>query len=88
MNRTIEEEAAGLILIQRPCEFRTVTVEDSLATLQERHLQVEVMEDLDQRAAESRDLEAILDAPDESYRIDLGTDVFKEAANEYWRAAR
>ena len=46
------------------------------------------MEDLDQRAAESRDLEAILDAPDESYRIDLGADVFKEAANEYWRAAR
>ena len=45
------------------------------------------MEDLDQRAAESRDLETILDAPDESYRIDLGTDVFKEAANEYWRAA-
>ena len=88
MNRTIEEEAAGLILIQRPCELRAVTVKDSLAALQEGYLQIEVVENLDQRTAEPRDLEAVLDASDESNRIDLGSNVLEEAANEYCRATR
>ena len=88
MNRTIEEEAAGLILIQRPCELRAVTVKDSLAALQEGYLQIEVVENLDQGTAESRNLETVFDAANESNRIDLGSNILKEAANEYCRATR
>ena len=46
-------------------------------------MQVEVMENLDQRAAKSGDLEAVLDASNESYGVDLGADVLKETANKH-----
>ena len=40
------------------------------------------MQDLDERLLEPGDLEAVLDPPDESHRVDVGADVLEQAADE------
>ena len=47
-----------------------------------RHLEVEVLQDLDQRELEPGDLEPVLDAADEADRVNLGTDVLEESTDE------
>jgi hypothetical protein len=57
-------------------------VEDRLAAFQQGDLKIEILQDLDQRLLETRDLETVLDPPDEEHRVDSRADVLKEAADE------
>lgn len=53
-----------------------------LASLQQRYLQVEVLQDLDQRGFETRYFETVLDASNETNGIDLRADVLQEATDK------
>ena len=46
-----------------------------MTTLKKRGLQVKVMKNLDESALEARNFEAILDPPDEAYRVNICPDV-------------
>jgi hypothetical protein len=46
------------------------------------HLQVEVLQDLDERDFETWDLESVLDATNQSDRIDLCSDVLEQSTDE------
>lgn len=63
-------------------EVRTIAVHDRLAAFEEGDLQVEVVQDLDERAFEAGDLEPVLDAADEPDRVDLRPDVLEQSADE------
>lgn len=77
-----EEEPARLVLLHPPREVRAVAVEDGLAALEERDLQVEVVQDLDERFLEPGNLEAVLDTPNETDGVDFWADVLKKTADE------
>ena len=79
---TAEEEPRRLALVQRLREVRAVAVQDRLAPLEQRDLQVVVVQDLDERSLESRDLQPILYPSDNANRVDLCTDVLEQAAYE------
>lgn len=80
--QTGQEEPARLVLLQFPREVGTVAVHDSLASLQQRYLEMEILEDLDERFLEPRNLEPILDTTDQANGVDLRTDVFEQTADE------
>lgn len=61
--------------MQRLRQCRTIAVQDGLAPLEERDLQVERLQDLDERFFQTRDLEPVLDASNEADGVDLGSDV-------------
>ena len=50
------------------------------------HLDIEVGQDLDQGRLEARDLHAILDALDQSDRINLRANIFKQSSDECYVA--
>lgn len=74
--------------MQLQSEHPTIAVQDRLAPLHERDLQVEVLQDLDERHLEPRNLEPVLDAADEADGVDLGADVLEEASDEACRAKK
>ena len=80
--RTAEEESARLVPVELADEVGAVAVEDRLAALEEGHLEVEVVQDLDERALEAGDLEPVLDAPYEPDGVDLRPDVLQQPADE------
>jgi hypothetical protein len=80
--RTTQEKSCGLVPMERQGEVRRVAMKDGLTALQERHLQVKVLQDFDERAFQSRDFQAILDATNDSNRVDFGADVFEQTSNE------
>ena len=55
----------------------TITIEDSLTALEQRPLEIEVMQNFDQSRLQTGDLESVLDSANEPYRIDFGADIFQ-----------
>lgn len=51
------------------------------------NLELEVLQDLDERWLEAGNFEPVLDAPNEADRIHIDADVFKQPANEPCEAA-
>lgn len=54
-----------------------ITVQNHLAAFQKRHLQIEVMQNLDEGTFKSRYLKTVLDATNESYGINLRTNILQ-----------
>lgn len=52
------------------------------------HVQIRLLQDLHQSWLESRDLEAIPNPSNESYRIDLRADMLEEGTYKVWRCQR
>ena len=50
------------------------------------HLDIEVGQDLDQGRLEARDLHAVLDALDQSDRVNLRPNIFKQSSDECYVA--
>ena len=63
-------------------EVGTVAGEDGLTTFEQRDLEVEIVQDFDERSLEAGNLESVLDTPDQTDWVDLCTDVLEQAANE------
>ena len=79
---TAQEEPAGLISVQFVHQIRTVAVQDGLATFEKRDLQIEVVQDLDERALETWDFHPILDATDEADGVNLRPNVLQQSTDE------
>jgi hypothetical protein len=79
---TADREPARLIMLELAREGGTVSVQDDLAAIEERHLQVEIVQNLEERWLQPRDLEPVLDTPNKSYGVDLWSDVLQQSANE------
>lgn len=79
---TTQEESASLVLVQLEHEVRAVAVQDRLAALEQRDLEIEVVQDLDERALQARYLEPVLDAADEPDGVNLRADVLQQAPDE------
>ena len=84
---TSSKETLRLIFIQLLRQHRAVTVQYSLAPLQQRNLEVESLQDLDESFLKPGDFEPILDSADESYRINLCANILKQTPNERWKTA-
>ena len=80
--RTAQEEAARLVPVEFVDEVGAVAGEDGLAALEQRDLEVEIVQNFDERALEAGDLESVLDTPYQTDWVDLCTDILEQAANE------
>jgi hypothetical protein len=74
-----------------PIFFKSPYTPQKGITLESRsnqpHLQVEVLEDLDECGFEAGYLEAVSDAPNEPDRVNVGPDILEQAAYEGWFSA-
>lgn len=68
--------------MERQCQVATITVKNRLAPLHQRHLQVVILQHLDQRSFEPRYLEPVPDTSDNSNWINLRPYVVEQTADE------
>lgn len=57
-------------------------MQDSLATFQQRDLQIKVLQYLNQRRLQSRYLQTVLNTTYEADRIDFGPNILKQATDK------
>ena len=81
---TREEKPACLIPLELPRKIRAIAIQDRLTPFQQGYLQMEILQDLDDRLFQPRNLQPIPDPPNQTNRADLHTDVFKETSDECW----
>lgn len=79
---TVNRKPSTLTSVKSIHQVYTIIIQDSLTAFQERSLQVEIMQNLDQRSLETWDLKSIFDSTDESYGIYLSSDVLQQPSNE------
>lgn len=68
--------------MQMPRKVSRITIQDHLTALQQRHLQVEVVQDLDEGSFEPGNLESVFDSANESNRIDLCANILEQTSDE------
>ena len=57
-------------------------VQNGSSVIKQRELQIEFLQDLDECWLQARNLQAVLDAPNEAKRVDFGAHILQQAANE------
>jgi hypothetical protein len=68
---------SGLPSMEAHRQLTTIALEDRLAAFNERDLQVVVLQDLDKSVSKTWYLQAVLNASNEAYRVDVGADRLK-----------
>lgn len=63
-------------------EVRAVSVQDRLAALEQRDLEIEVVQDLDERTLQAWNFQPILDAADETDGVYLRTNILQQPPYE------
>jgi hypothetical protein len=58
-------------------QISAVAVQDSLATFQQRYLEIEVLQYLNQRRLQSRYLQTVLDTADEANGVNFSPNILK-----------
>jgi hypothetical protein len=79
---TGEEKPSCLIRPQLLAQKVAIAIQNGLTPLQQRYLQMKVLQDLDERFFQAGYLQSVFDPPDETDRVNLRTDVFKETSDE------
>ena len=63
-------------------QIGAVAVQDSLATFQQRNLEIKVLQYLNKRRLQSRYFQTVLNATYEADRIDFGPNILKQATDK------
>jgi hypothetical protein len=82
VQRTCKKEPTRLVLLQLPREVCAVAVHDCLASLQQRNLQVEILQDLDECVFKTRNFEAIFYTANETDGTDFNANILKQSTDE------